>query len=283
MDNFATYILEEKDYIQKMIITYYLSRKEKIYFDKSIALRAEIARLFIHYAMLNVDENVTITQMLLCNCKKIDDAQNMGRLETYAKEGAEYLATLGFSQRFCRTCEQVNRYSGSEPREKEADILEVVDQFTALILNRPERPAFTPEEALVILKERNLKDVNNRYLDEFIKFVKDMENVYIKETIEVPILKKLVSIHNTEANIKTFITVLGNHYSEILDELINNEIDKQILKKSEENSSGERIIKRYVKVEENKERALFSEEIANRVLNHESEFKIEDEDKKDEE
>ena len=276
MEDLATYILGEKDYIQKMIITYYLSRKTGIFFDKSTVLKAEIARMFIHYAMLDVDENEVITEMLLCNCRKVDDAQKIGKLETYAKEGAEYLSTLGFSKKFCKVCEEVNRYSESKPREEESDILEVVDQFTGLILNRVERPAFTPDEALVILKDRNLKDTDNRFLNEFIKFVNDMEKVYIKETIQVPIIKKLVSLHNSEANIKTFITVLGNHYTEIIDEAINNEIEKKISKEEKNENESTRIVKRYVKVTDKKERAMFSKEIADRVLNHESVYKIEE-------
>ena len=38
MENFAEYILNEEDLMQKMEITYYLSRKKRILFDKSIAL-----------------------------------------------------------------------------------------------------------------------------------------------------------------------------------------------------------------------------------------------------
>ena len=39
MEDFATYILEEKDLAQKMMITYYLSKKAGIYFDKSIVFK----------------------------------------------------------------------------------------------------------------------------------------------------------------------------------------------------------------------------------------------------
>ena len=152
MDNFATYILNEHDTIQKMIITYYMSKKTGIFFDKSIVLRTEIARMFLNYANLDVDKNEVLTAMLLCNCKKVDNSQKLGKLETYAKEGAEYLSLLGFDKKFCRMCEQLNRYTGSKPREKESDILELVDQFTGLILKREEREAFTPNEALIILK-----------------------------------------------------------------------------------------------------------------------------------
>ena len=51
MEDFATYILQEKDYIQKMMITYYLSKKTGIYFDKAVVLKVELARLFMKYDM----------------------------------------------------------------------------------------------------------------------------------------------------------------------------------------------------------------------------------------
>ena len=80
MDDFATYILNEKDYIQKMIITYYLSKKTGIFFDKSIVLKTELTKLFIDYKKIDVDKNLVLTVSLLCNCKKIDDAQKIGKL-----------------------------------------------------------------------------------------------------------------------------------------------------------------------------------------------------------
>ena len=46
MEDFATYILEEENLSQKMLITYYLSKKTGIFFDKSIVLKAEIAKMF---------------------------------------------------------------------------------------------------------------------------------------------------------------------------------------------------------------------------------------------
>ncbi len=269
MEDFATYILEEKNYIQKMIITYYLSKKTGIFFDKSIVLRTEIARIFMDYSMINVDKNLVLTAILLCNCKKIDDLQKIGKLETYAKEGAEYLSTLGFNKRFCKICEELNRYSGSEPREVESDILEVVDQFTGLILNRVERPAFSPEEALVILKERNLKDVHNRFLDDFIDFIKQLENVFIRESIDVPVIKRLVSIHNTESNVKSFITILGNGYAKKIDDAIEKSIKGQIKEQSK--------AMRYTRIKKEQNRPLFSKEIADRILNHRSTYKIEEE------
>lgn len=279
--DFATYILGENDLPQKMLITYYLSKKTGIFFDKSIVLKAEIARLFIEYMELSVDKNLVLTAMLLCNCRKIENAQKIGKLETYAKEGADYLATLGFNKRFCKICEEVNRYSDSTPRERESDILEIVDQFTGLILNRVEREAFTPEEALVQLKERNLKYVDNIYLNLFIEFVKTFEEITVKDTIEVPIIKKLVNLHNKEANVKTFIITLTNNYSEKINNAIKmneKKLSKELLtslKEDEKKVSTKTETDKMKKiVGDNTSRSLFSEEIAKKVLEHTSKYKV---------
>lgn len=280
MEDFATYILEEEDYAQKMVIVYYLSKKTGIYFDKSVVLKAQLVKMFMDYIDTDMDKNLLITAMLLCNCKKIDNALKVGKLETFAKEGAEYLESLGFNKRFCKICEEVNRYSGSEARERESDILEVVDQFVGLILNRVEREAFSTQEALVILTERNLKHANNKYLDSFVMFVNEMENVYIKDIVEVPVIKKLVIIHNKEANVKTFIASLGNKYAGRIDKAISKTISKKAKKafstndEKAETVSNTKINKNNVTTVSNKNRPLFSKEIADRIMNHKSEYKI---------
>ena len=101
------------------------------------------------------------------------------KIQSYAKNGAEYLKQLGFSDRFCKICEGVNRYSGLENREKESDVLELVDQFGGMLLDRPERIAFKVDEALVLLEHRNLKDKGNIYLQDFKQFVEEMEAVLV--------------------------------------------------------------------------------------------------------
>ena len=103
----------------------------------------------------------------------------MESLHSYAKNGAEFLSTLGFDKRFCKICEQVNRYTGSEPREPEADILELIDQFGGMLLDRPERIGFKVDEALVLLEYRNLKGKQNRYLEIFKDFVNRMEAIKV--------------------------------------------------------------------------------------------------------
>ena len=181
METFAEYILDEKNLGAKMEIVYYLSKKTKIYFDKSVIFKTELLRLFLNYAKIEVDKNLLLTVSLLCNCKKINNAQDIEKVHSYAKEGAEYLRELGFGKRFCKICEEINRYSGSNPRERESDILELIDQFGGMLLDRPERIGFKPDEALVLLEHRNLKDEYNRYLETFIEFVNFMEKIQMND------------------------------------------------------------------------------------------------------
>lgn len=185
MDTLADYILNEKDLATKMDIVLRMQKllRDKqginIYYNNAVIFKTEIARMFIDYYDIDVDRNLVLTACLLCNCKKVDGPQSLERLHSYAKEGAELLENLGFDKRFCKICEEVNRYSKSEPREKESDILELVDQFGGMMIDRPERIGFSPEKALIQLEHANLKDVNNIYLEQFKKFVKEMQEVEV--------------------------------------------------------------------------------------------------------
>lgn len=196
MNTFADYILEEEQLDSKMEIAYYLSKKSKIFFDKSVIFKTEIARLFLNYSKIDVDKNFILTACLLCNCKKVDNAQDLSKIHNYAKEGADYLKEIGFGKRFCKVCEEINRYSNSNPRERESDILELVDQFGGMLLDRPERIGFKPDEALVLLEHRNLKDKYNRYLPTFIEFVNFMEKIQMSEMINMTALRRLVKTYN---------------------------------------------------------------------------------------
>lgn len=172
METFAEYILSEHNYIKKMEIVYYLKKRVDIFFDNSVIFKTELARMFIEDMKIdNIDKDLVITACLLYSCKKADNPQDLSKIKSYAKEGAEYLATLGFDKRFCKICEEVNRYSGSTPREKESDILELVDNFGGMLLNRPERRGFPVDEALILLEHRNMKGKDNYYLEKFKEFV----------------------------------------------------------------------------------------------------------------
>lgn len=171
METFADYILQEQDYIKKLEIAYYLQKRTGIYFDNTVIFKTELARMFMDDMNLGVDKNLVITACILCGCKKKKDATNIETIRGYAKNGANYLATLGFDKRFCKICEEVNRYSGSSPREPESDILELVDNFGGLVLDRPERRGFPIDEALVLTEYRNLKGYDNRFMEKFKEFV----------------------------------------------------------------------------------------------------------------
>ena len=177
METFADYLLKETDLVNKMDILNRLQRllKERkgitIYFNNTVIFKTEIARMFIDYSNLDVDRNLVLTACLLCNCKKIDGPQSLESLHSYAKNGADFLESLGFDKRFCKICEEVNRYSGSEPREPESDILELVDNFGGMLLDRPERAGYSPEKALIQLEESNLRGKENIYLEQFKTFV----------------------------------------------------------------------------------------------------------------
>ena len=187
MGEFQEYIMDKnKDLVTKMDIIRRLKkmlkekRGETIFFDKSVVFKTEIARMFIDYMNIDdIDRDETLVACLLCNCKKVENAQKIGKLHTYAKDGADYLLNIGFNERFCRICEGVNRYSNLKKREPESDILELVDHFGGLMLDRPERAGFSPEEALIQMERDNLKNVNNIYLKQFHDFVYKMQEVMV--------------------------------------------------------------------------------------------------------
>ncbi len=247
MEDFAEYILNEKDLISKIEIIYFLAPKLGINFDKSIIFKTEIARMFLKYTNAKVDNNLVLTACLLCNCKKVDDAQKIGKLKTYAIEGAEHLKKLGFDERFCKICEGVNRYSQITQREPESDILELVDQFGGMLLDRPERVGFAPDEALVLLEHRNLKSEYNRFLEIFRNFVEAMEKIQIQGAVNTTVFARLQKLIRESKNIPEFVRKIANEYSDNVD----NKIDKleDLNAKKSDN------------------RAMFSSEIEEKILN----------------
>ncbi len=254
MENFADYILNEEDLASKMEIVYYLSKKQKIFFDKSIIFKTEITRLFLNCSKIEVDKNMLLTASLLCNCKKVDNAQEIEKIHSYAKDGANYLQELGFGSRFCKICEEINRYSNSNPRERESDILELADQFGGMLLDRPERIGFKPDEALVLLQYRNLKDYYNRYLETFIDFVNFVEKIEVNEFVGMTMLKRLVKIYNETSELTKFIQIIINEFEPKVDNLI----------KSYQNNLANEMLGEV----KNPNRALFSEETTKKVLAH---------------
>lgn len=254
MESFADYILNEEDLSSKIEIAYYLSKKKNILFDKSVIFKTEITRLFLNYSKIELDKNFVLTVCLLCNCKKVDNARDIESVHTYAKKGAEFLTTLGFGKKFCKTCEEINRYSNSNPRERESDILELVDQFGGMLLDRPERIGFKPDEALVLLEHRNLKDQYNRYLHTFIEFVNFLEKIQITDLVNMSALRRLVKIYNETEELTKFIHKVIYEFEPKIDKLIaeqNEEIAEEMFSKVE-----------------GANRPLFSEETTRKIMAH---------------
>jgi len=249
MEEFARYILNEDDLISKIEIIYFLAPKLGINFDKSTVFKTEIARMFLKYTKAKVDNNLVLTACLLCNCKKVDDAQKIGKLKTYAKEGAEHLAKLGFDERFCKICEGVNRYSGIKPREVESDILELVDNFGGMLIDRPERVGFNPDEAMVLIEHRNLKSEYNKYLEVFRDFVNSMEKVEIQGSVNTTVFARLQKLIRESKTIIEFTKKIAVDYSPSVDEKLNelegfkSEIKKQTSRALFTAESEEKILK----------------------------------------
>lgn len=228
-ETFASYILNEEDWIRKMEIMFYLEKKGQVFFDKSVILKTELAKLFIDIMDIkDIDKNITITACLLCNCRKPNDFTDINRIKSYAKDGAEYLQKLGFSKRFCKICEEVNRYTKNGPREKESDILELVDNFGGMLLDRYDRLAFKPDEALLLLEYRNLKNESNIYLEQFEQFIEEIQRVHIGLHRSIEYLSKLintsrttkialVNAYNSEIDIKNALEEMKNKPQEIID------------------------------------------------------------------
>ena len=108
---------------------------------------------------------------------KVNNSTSLEEIRSYASKGAKYLSTLGFDDKFCRICECVNRYTIKEDRPIESDLLELSDQFGGMLLDRPERLGFKPDEALALLQFRNLKGKDNKLLKQFVEFVNYLETI----------------------------------------------------------------------------------------------------------
>lgn len=178
---FADIILEEKDLIRKIEIISFFKKKEMVFFDTGVILKAEITKQFVNTMNIDVDMNEIITECLVYGFKRINSPQEIERIKTEGKRDYEFLKSLGFSDRFCKICTEYNRYNESDGyvREKEEDILELVENFGGLIMHRPERLAFPVEEAMQVLEYKNLNKKNNRYLEEFKKFINIMEAIEV--------------------------------------------------------------------------------------------------------
>lgn len=184
----AKYIFVQKNLTQKIELVYYLKKKQDLFFDNSVILKTEIARMFIDSMCLDVDKNTLLTACLVYSLKKKHVKQNIDELKEEKNRNYNFVKSLGFNSKFAKICSEYNRIGEEQEyiREKEGDILELVENFGGMLMHRESRLAFSPKEAIELLETKNLKGKNNKYLEDFKFFVDVME-----EASDVGILTKL--------------------------------------------------------------------------------------------
>jgi len=180
MATFSEYVLGEPNFIRKVEIVHFMQKKQPtIFFNNSVILKAEIAREFVDIMRLDVDKNSLVTACLVYSFLKVDSPEEPNRAKEEAETDREFFKTLGFSDDFCQLCSEYNRaLEFKTERKKESDILEIVDQFGAMLVNRQDRLAYNVEEALFML-EQNLRKTKNKYLNLFRQFVLVMEDLKV--------------------------------------------------------------------------------------------------------
>ena len=77
METFATYIMEEKDWVKKLEIAYYLRKKANTFFNNTVIFKTVLAKLFLDHTEIDLDKNLILTACILCNCKKVDNFSDM--------------------------------------------------------------------------------------------------------------------------------------------------------------------------------------------------------------
>lgn len=179
MSTFAEYIFSEKDLIKKIEIMSFLKKKNKIYFDTSVIMKTEILREFIEVMKIDVDENLVVTACLMHDCLKVETPEEMYKIRNMDNEYRSYFDSLGFSKEFSDICIGHNRKNKIDSRPKECDLLEIADQFGAMLLNRSDRLAYEVKEAIDIIKNENLKEEDNQYLGTFEEFIDIMEGMEV--------------------------------------------------------------------------------------------------------
>ena len=78
-----------------------------------------------------------------------------------------------------------------------------------MILDRFDRIAFKPDEALLLLEYRNLKGKPNVYLEQFIEFVEKMQKAHIGLHRGIEYLSKIINTSRT-----TKVALLNSYNSE---------------------------------------------------------------------
>lgn len=178
MKEVGKYILSEKKLLKKIEYIYYLKNKKDLFFDNSVLFKLKLADMFIDSLCINIDKNTVLTACLVYSLNKINTVGEKERIKNKKYEDYIFLQSLGFNKRFCKICLEYNRVSESSKyvREKEGDILELVENFGGMLLHREDRLAYSVKEAIDLLENKILAKNQNQFLEEFKLFVDVMES-----------------------------------------------------------------------------------------------------------
>lgn len=177
MKEIGKYILSEKKLLKKIELVYYLKNKKDLFFDNSVLFKMKLAEMFIDSLCIKVDKNLVLTACLVYSLNKINTFGEKERIKRKKYDDYLFMQTLGFEKKFCKICLEYNRVNENYNyvREVEGDILELVENFGGMLLHREERLAYSVEEAMDLLENKNLIGIDNRFLDDFKFFVDVME------------------------------------------------------------------------------------------------------------
>lgn len=98
-----------------------------------------------------------------------------------------------------------------------------------MLLDRFDRISFKPDEALLLLEYRNLKNKKNIYLEQFEKFIEEIQRVHVGLNRSIEYLSKLintsrttrialVNAYNSEMDIKNALEEMKNKPVEVIEE-----------------------------------------------------------------
>ena len=118
-------------------------------------------------------------------------------------------------------------------------------------MDRPERIGFSPDEALVLIEHRNLKNEYNRYLETFREFVNTLDKVEILGVVNTTVFARLQKLHRETRGVPEFVKQISIDYSVAVDEKI-----KELEKLKE-------------KANETANRSMFTEEVKEKILKRE--------------
>lgn len=133
--------------------------------------------MFIDSLCLQVDKNKVLTACLVYSLNKIDGIYEKNRIKTKKKEDYAFLQSLGFPDDVCKICMEYNRVGQTKKyvREKEGDVLELVENFGGMLMHREDRPAYSVEDAIDLLENKYFAEKENQFLEDFKFFIDVME------------------------------------------------------------------------------------------------------------